>query len=150
LAGVVREVAGVVRPLVEKNANTFELRLADDLGTMCTDLTRLRQCLLNLLSNSCKFTEKGLIRLAGSRTAIAGGKGVSFTVKDTGIGMTPEQVEKLFVAFTQADLSTTRKYGGTGLGLVIPRRLCQMMGGDVLVSSAPAEGSTFTIKLPAV
>jgi signal transduction histidine kinase/CheY-like chemotaxis protein len=150
LGGMVREVAAVVRPLVEKNANTFELRVADNLGTMHTDLTRLRQCLLNLLSNACKFTEKGLIRLSVSRTSAAGEEWVSFTVKDTGIGMSPEQVEKLFVAFTQADLSTTRKYGGTGLGLVITRRLCQMMGGDVLVSSAPGQGSTFTMKLPAV
>jgi signal transduction histidine kinase/CheY-like chemotaxis protein len=150
LAATVREVAAVIRPLVEKNANTFELRVGDDLGTMHTDMTRLRQCLLNLLSNACKFTEKGVIRLAVSRTAIAGEEWVTFTVKDSGIGMSEDQVENLFVAFTQADLSTTRKYGGTGLGLVITRRLCQMMGGDVRVSSTPGQGSTFTIKLPAV
>jgi signal transduction histidine kinase/CheY-like chemotaxis protein len=150
LAPMVRDVAAVVRPLVEKNANTFEVQASDDLGTMHTDLTRMRQCLLNLLSNACKFTSKGVIRLAVTRTAIAGEDWVSFTVKDSGIGMTQEQMQKLFQAFTQADLSTTRQYGGTGLGLAITRRLCQMMGGDVTVASSPGRGSTFTIKLPAV
>jgi signal transduction histidine kinase/CheY-like chemotaxis protein len=150
LARMVRDTAAVVRPLVDRNANTFEVQAGDDLGTMHTDLTRLRQCLLNLLSNACKFTSKGVIRLAVTRTAVAGEEWVSFTVRDTGIGMTAQQMENLFQAFTQADLSTTRQYGGTGLGLAITRRLCQMMGGDVMVDSAPGRGSTFTIKLPAV
>lgn len=150
LAGMVRDVATVVRPLAEKNANTLEVQTPDGLGTMHTDLTRLRQCLLNLLSNACKFTEKGQIRVAVTRTAIAGEEWIVFSVKDTGIGLTEEQLQKLFEAFTQADLSTTRKYGGTGLGLVITRRLCQLMGGDITVASVPAQGSIFTIKLPAV
>jgi CheY-like chemotaxis protein len=115
-----------------------------------TDLTRLRQCLLNLLSNACKFTQKGLVRLTVTRTTIAGGDWILFAVKDTGIGMTEEQTQKLFEAFTQADLSTTRQFGGTGLGLAITRRLCRMMGGDVTVVSSPGRGSTFTLKLPAV
>jgi signal transduction histidine kinase/CheY-like chemotaxis protein len=150
LATMIRDVSVVIRPLVDKNTNTFEVHTSGELGTMHTDLTRIRQCLLNLLSNACKFTEKGTIRLAATRTAIAGEEWISFTVKDTGIGMTDEEVQKLFEPFTQADLSTTRKYGGTGLGLAITRRLCQLMGGDVSVASSPGRGSTFTVRLPAV
>src|SRR5262249_16782583 len=101
-------------------------------------------------SNACKFTDKGSIRVAVSRSAEEGEDWVTFQVSDTGIGMTGEQMQKLFQSFSQADLSTTRKYGGTGLGLAITRKLCQLMGGDVTVVSAPGQGSTFTIRLPAV
>jgi CheY-like chemotaxis protein len=112
-------------------------------------VTRVRQCLLNLLSNACKFTEKGNVTLAVDRQAGEDCDWITFEVRDSGIGLTPAQIQKLFQAFTQADSSTTRKYGGTGLGLVITKRFCQMMGGDVTVSSVLGQGSTFTIRLPA-
>jgi CheY-like chemotaxis protein len=145
-AAVVRDLASTVQPLVARNHNALEVRQAGDLGTMHADVTRLRQCLLNLLSNACKFTERGTIRLRAARE----GDTLTFEVSDTGIGMSAEQMGRLFQAFEQADLSTTRKYGGTGLGLAITRRLCQMMGGDIAVQSVPGKGSTFTIRLPAV
>ena len=136
IADLIREMATTVQPLVAKNGNTLEIADADGLGTMYADLTRIRQCLLNLLSNACKFTQQ--------RDDPPGGRPrepgpdrdwVVFRVRDSGIGMTPEQVGRLFQAFTQADASTTRKYGGTGLGLAITRKICQMMGGDVSVES---------------
>jgi CheY-like chemotaxis protein len=116
---------------------------------MHADVTKVRQCLFNLLSNASKFTEKGTIRLRVSRTASAGRDLLCFQVSDSGIGMTPEQLAKLFQAFSQADASTTRKYGGTGLGLALTRRFCQMMGGQVTVTSELGKGSTFSIQLPA-
>ncbi len=147
---VVDEVATTVRPLVEKNANRLELACAPDLGTMRADLVKVRQTLLNLLSNASKFTERGTITLAARREANGDGRDwLVFTVRDSGIGMTPEQMAKLFEAFTQADASTARRYGGTGLGLAITRRFCRMMGGDVRVASEPGKGSTFTVRLPA-
>jgi CheY-like chemotaxis protein len=131
--------------LVAKNSNTFELKCPPDAGDMRTDLTKLRQTLFNLLSNASKFTENGRITLEITR----GHDGlVHFAVRDTGIGMTPEQMEKLFTEFTQADASTTRKYGGTGLGLAISRKFCRMLGGDITVQSEPGRGSTFTATLP--
>jgi CheY-like chemotaxis protein/nitrogen-specific signal transduction histidine kinase len=149
VAAVVRDLAGTVQPLMARGANTLEVDAPPDLGTMHTDLTRLRQCLLNLLSNASKFTQNGVIRLTVSRSSDEGEDWVTFRVSDTGIGMTAEQQQKLFQAFTQADLSTTRKYGGTGLGLAITRRLCEMMGGEIAVESTPRQGSTFTVRLPA-
>ena len=116
---------------------------------MHADVTKVRQTLFNLLSNASKFTEGGTITLAVARETVDDAAWVTFRVSDTGIGMTPEQLASLFQAFTQADVSTTRKYGGTGLGLVITRRFCQMMGGDVTVDSAVGQGTTFTIRLPA-
>jgi CheY-like chemotaxis protein/anti-sigma regulatory factor (Ser/Thr protein kinase) len=144
LRPVIEEVATTVRPLLEQHGNRFELVAAPDLGRMRTDVTRLRQVLLNLLSNASKFTEQGAITLAVTREASE----MVFQVRDTGIGMTPEQMGRLFQAFAQADASTSSKYGGTGLGLAISRRFCQMMGGDVTVDSAPGRGSTFTVRLP--
>jgi len=144
LRPVIEEVATTVRPLLEQHGNRFELAAAPDLGTMRTDVTRLRQVLLNLLSNASKFTEQGSITLSVTREASE----MVFQVRDTGIGMTPEQMGRLFQAFAQADASTSSKYGGTGLGLAISRRFCQMMGGDVTVDSAPGRGSTFTVRLP--
>ena len=140
-----RDVAATVDPLVAKNANTFELKCPPDAGSMRTDLTKLRQTLFNLLSNACKFTEKGKVTLAITRRA---DHMVSFAVTDTGIGMTPEQMGKLFGEFVQADASTTRKYGGTGLGLAISRKFCRMLGGDITVESEPGKGSVFTAILP--
>jgi PAS domain S-box-containing protein len=147
----IEEVATTVAPLVEKNANRLEVRCAEDLGTMHADLTRTRQVLLNLLSNACKFTQRGVVTLRAEREPARDGTGpqLVFRVADSGIGMTEEQIGKLFEAFAQADASTTRNYGGTGLGLAITRRFCRMMGGEVTVESAPGRGSTFTVRLPA-
>jgi PAS domain S-box-containing protein len=149
-AEAVRAVAETVRPLVVKNDNALAVEVPDDLGTIRADLTKTRQALLNLLSNASKFTHGGTITLSAAREASGGREWFVFRVRDTGIGMGPDQVARLFRPFTQADGSTTRKYGGTGLGLTITRRFCQMMGGDVEVDSAPGRGSTFTIRLPAV
>ena len=147
----IEDVATTVTPLVEKNANRLEVRCAEDLGTMHADLTRTRQVLLNLLSNACKFTQRGVVRLAVGREPARDGTGpqVVFRVADSGIGMTAEQLGKLFEAFSQADASTAKNYGGTGLGLAITRRFCRMMGGEVTVESQPGRGSTFTARLPA-
>jgi PAS domain S-box-containing protein len=145
---VVQDVVSTVQPLVQKNGNTLAVRCAEDVGTMRADVTKLRQALFNLLSNAAKFTEQGTIRLEVEREAGANGTCLVFRVADTGIGMAPEQLGRLFQAFAQADASTTRKYGGTGLGLVITRRFCQMMGGDVSVESEPGVGTTFTIRVP--
>ena len=146
----VRDVVTTIRPLVQKNGNQLEVRCAEPLGTMRSDLVKVRQALLNLLSNACKFTDHGTITLtAGRERNGAGGEWLVFTIADTGIGMTSEQMGRLFEAFSQADASTARRYGGTGLGLAITRRFCQMMGGDVVVASEPGRGSTFTVRLPA-
>ena len=149
IAPMIQDVLGTIQPLVEKNANTLHLDHADNLGAMRADLTKVRQALFNLLSNACKFTERGTITLGVVREMGDGGAWINFRVTDTGIGMTPEQVGKLFQTFAQADASTTRKYGGTGLGLSISRQFCQMMGGEISVESAVGQGSTFTIRLPA-
>jgi PAS domain S-box-containing protein len=142
-------VASTVRPLVEKNANAFVVEGADGLGGMSADVTRIRQILLNLLSNASKFTERGTISLEVSRVAgEAGAEEVQFVVSDTGIGMTDEQIDRIFEAFAQAEASTTSKFGGTGLGLAISREFCRMMGGDIEVASTPGEGSMFTVRLP--
>jgi PAS domain S-box-containing protein len=141
---LIDEVVTTVRPLIAKHGNRFELEAADDLGTIRADATRMRQILLNLLSNASKFTADGVISLA----ALRDDGQLTLSVRDTGIGMTEEQMGRLFQAFTQAEASTASKYGGTGLGLAISRRLCQMMGGDVAVASEPGKGSTFTVRLP--
>ena len=145
VAPVVEQVASTVRPLVEKNANRLEVHCAAELGTMHSDVTRIRQVLLNLLSNASKFTDHGSITLEVERA----GPEVVFRVRDTGIGMTAEQLGRLFETFSQAEASTSVKYGGTGLGLAISRRFCQLMGGDVDVTSEVGVGSTFTVRLPA-
>ena len=145
IAPLVDQVATTVRPLVEKNANRLTVQCAEDLGAMHSDATRLRQVLLNLLSNASKFTDHGQITLDVTRD----GADVVFRVRDTGIGMTPDQLSRLFEAFTQAEASTAAKYGGTGLGLAISRRFCQLMGGDVAVESTAGKGSVFTVRIPA-
>jgi signal transduction histidine kinase len=149
LAQLLGEVVTAIEPLVEKNGNTFELVATADGGPVWSDMTRLRQVLLNLLGNACKFTEKGRIRLEARREGAGGGERVVFRVSDTGIGMTPEQLARLFQPFTQADGSTARKYGGTGIGLVISRRICRMLGGDITVESQAGHGTTFTAWVPA-
>ena len=149
VATLVRDIAAVIQPLAAKNSNRLDVRCPDAIGPMHADLTKVRQALFNLLSNACKFTERGTVSLAVAREAADGQEWVTFGVSDTGIGMSPEQLAKLFEAFTQADAATTRRYGGTGLGLALSRRLCRMMGGDVTAESEAGRGSTFTIRLPA-
>jgi signal transduction histidine kinase/DNA-binding response OmpR family regulator len=148
ISTMIQDVVTTIGPLVEKNANTLEVQCAPDLGSMRADLTKVRQTLFNLLSNACKFTERGTITLAVVGNTVDGVAWITFRITDTGIGMAPEQMGKLFQAFSQADASTTRKYGGTGLGLAITRHFCQMMGSDITVESTAGQGSTFTIRLP--
>jgi signal transduction histidine kinase/CheY-like chemotaxis protein len=150
LPAMIDEVMSTIGPLVQTNANTLKVVLAPDLGAMHADQTKVRQGLFNLLSNAAKFTRGGTITVDAERTSMDGREWIVFRVTDTGIGLSPGQMVKLFQDFTQADASTTRKFGGTGLGLALTRRFCQMMGGDVTVHSVPDEGSVFTIKLPAV
>jgi signal transduction histidine kinase/DNA-binding response OmpR family regulator len=141
------EVRAIIVPMAEKNSNAIEFRLADNLGTMRTDRTKLKQSLLNIFSNGSKFTQHGRLTLEVERFETDRPM-LRFAISDTGIGMTEEQLGRLFRAFSQADASTTKKYGGTGLGLAITRNFCQMLGGDVTVASKPGVGSTFTITLP--
>ena len=146
---MVREVNATIQPLAERNANTVQVEHRDDLGTMRADLTKVRQALFNLLSNACKFTKQGIIKLAVTRQAEGGTDWIVFSVADSGIGMTPEQMETLFEAFTQADASIAHQYGGTGLGLAITKRFCELMGGGITVESEAGKGSTFTVRIPA-
>ncbi len=149
VADLIRDVSTTIRPLVEKNANQLVVR-ADAVGRMHGDLTKIRQMLLNLLSNACKFTDHGTITLQVERASGPdGGDQLHFQVRDSGIGMTPAQMTRLFEAFAQADASTSRRYGGTGLGLAITKRFATLMGGDVSVESDPGKGSTFHVRLPA-
>ncbi len=147
---LVEEVVATIRPLAEKNGNGLAVACPNDVGTMRADGTRVRQALLNLLSNANKFTEGGAVTLEVAREQAEGREWVRFAVSDTGIGMTAEQMAKLFEEFIEVDAATRRRYGGTGLGLAISRRFCRMMGGDITVESQPGRGSTFTIRLPAV
>ena len=150
VAGLVDTLTTTAQPLADKNGNRLTVHCAGDFGAIHADLTRVRQIVLNLLSNACKFTEGGEVRLLVDRQTAGGRNWIRFAVTDTGIGMTPEQQDKLFQEFSQADSSTTRKYGGTGLGLAISQRLCRMMGGDIEVTSEPGVGSTFVARLPIV
>jgi len=171
IAALIEEVASTAAPLIEKNGNTLDLRQISNIGTMHADITKVRQILLNLLSNAAKFTKNGTITLTANREQISGdsheGKPekssqsevnshasipskefLVFHCIDTGIGMNPDQLQRIFQPFIQADASTTRKYGGTGLGLAISQRFCQMMGGNISLQSQEGVGSTFTIRLP--
>ena len=147
---MIDDVAATIQPMVEKNSNELKIERPFDLGGMRGDEVKVRQALFNLLSNAAKFTQSGSITLNVDRQRMDGSEWIVFEVTDTGIGLTSDKIVKLFKDFTQADTSTTRKFGGTGLGLALTRRFCQMMGGDVTVRSTPNEGSTFTIKLPAI
>jgi len=147
LVQLIDDVLGTARPLAEQNKNRLIVEIAGDLGTLTVDPMRLRQILLNLLSNACKFTKEGEVKLQARRMA-DGLDVIELSVSDTGIGMTPEQQAKLFEEFTQADASTAQRFGGTGLGLAIARKLARMMGGDVTVTSEPGKGSAFTVRLP--
>jgi len=148
LPTLIRDVASTIQPMVEKNGNSLEVSAEPDLGEMVSDVTRVRQVLLNLLSNATKFTHDGAIRLEAGIALRNGQRWVRLRVSDTGIGMTPDQLARLFQPFTQADSSTTRRYGGTGLGLTISRRFARMMGGDISVVSTAGAGSHFTLELP--
>jgi signal transduction histidine kinase len=146
VARLVGEVEAIVTPLVEKNGNALVVECAEDIGGMHADVVKVRQALFNLLSNAAKFTENGTVTLRVARD----GENVAFAIADTGIGMTEEQMGRLFEAFSQANVETSRKYGGTGLGLALSREFCRMMGGDITVESEAGVGSTFTIVLPVV
>jgi PAS domain S-box-containing protein len=145
---MVEDVASTVRPMTDKNANRLEVHCPPDVGEMRGDLTKVRQMLLNLLSNASKFTSSGRIDLEVARERNGGDDTFVFRVRDTGIGMTPEQQQRVFEAFSQAEASTARKFGGTGLGLAISKRFCEMMGGGIELESELGKGSTFTIRLP--
>jgi adenylate cyclase len=148
LAPLINEVIGTAGQLAEQNKNRLVIDAQDNLGALTVDAMRLRQILLNLLSNACKFTKEGEVKLRARRVA-NGRNWIELAVADTGIGMTPEQQAKLFEEFTQADAPTARRYGGTGLGLAITRKLARMMGGDVTLASESGKGSVFTLRLPA-
>jgi signal transduction histidine kinase len=147
LVPLIDEVVGTARQLAEQNKNRLTAEVPDDLGSLTVDPMRLRQVLFNLLSNACKFTKEGEVRLKAKRVA-DGRNWIELAVADSGIGMTPEQQAKIFEEFTQADSSTAQRFGGTGLGLAITRKLARMMGGDVTVASESGKGSLFTVRLP--
>jgi signal transduction histidine kinase/ActR/RegA family two-component response regulator len=144
----VQEAAETARPLITARGNRLEVRCPEDIGALREDVTKVRQVLLNLLSNAAKFTQDGVVSLEVAREVGFEGNWVIFRVRDTGIGMTPEQTAKLFEAFQQADGGTMRRYGGTGLGLAISKKFCRMMGGDITVETRAGKGSTFTVRLP--
>jgi signal transduction histidine kinase len=147
LTPLIDEVVGTARQLAEQNKNRLVVDAPDNLGALTVDPMRLRQILLNLLSNACKFTKQGEVKLR-ARKLVDGRRWIELAVADSGIGMTAEQLGKLFQEFTQADASTAQRFGGTGLGLAISRKLARMMGGDVLVTSELGKGSVFTVRLP--
>jgi signal transduction histidine kinase/DNA-binding response OmpR family regulator len=147
IASLNDEVRAIIVPMAEKNGNTLVCQLANDLGSMRTDRTKLKQSLLNILSNGSKFTENGKLTLKAERFGTDKPM-MRFAITDTGIGMSEEQLGRLFQAFSQAEASTTRKYGGTGLGLAITANFCKLLGGEVTVVSTPGKGSTFTMVLP--
>jgi signal transduction histidine kinase len=147
LAPLINEVIGTAGQLAEQNKNRLVVDAQENLGALTVDPMRLRQILLNLLSNACKFTKEGEVRLRARRVA-NGREWIELAVADTGIGMTPEQQAKLFEEFSQAEATTAQRFGGTGLGLALSRKLARMMGGDVTVASEPGNGSVFTVRLP--
>lgn len=145
---LVQDISTLVQPLVSKNQNTLKICCPPDIGFMQSDLTRVQQCLFNLLSNACKFTEQGLITFTAWRDRINGQEWILFTVQDTGIGISEEQTTKIFQPFAQASPSLTRKYGGTGLGLAITKSFCELLGGEIHLHSILGQGATFSIRLP--
>ncbi len=145
---LIEEIAATIKHLMEKNDNKLVIDFEGDIGDLHSDMVKVRQALFNLLSNAAKFTQDGEIRIHARKLDPSMGDWVEISVSDTGIGMSQDQLEKLFQPFVQADASTTRKYGGTGLGLYITRRYCELLGGELQVNSKPNEGSTFTVRLP--
>jgi signal transduction histidine kinase len=150
LAPLIDDVVKTIEPLAAKNANQVAVHCEAAIGTIHADQMRLRQALLNLMSNANKFTDRGTITIDAHQGRENGRDWITLAIVDTGIGMTPEQMGKLFQEFSQASSTTASKYGGTGLGLAISRRFCQMMGGDITVTSEPGRGSTFMIRLPRI
>jgi signal transduction histidine kinase len=150
LAPLVDDIVKTIEPLAAKNANRIVAQYNGVINAIHADQTRVRQALLNLISNANKFTSKGTITIDACQQTENGREWITLAVADTGIGMTPEQIGRLFQEFSQASSSTASKYGGTGLGLVISQRFCRMMGGDITVESEPGRGSTFTIRLPRI
>jgi signal transduction histidine kinase len=150
LAPVIDDVVRTIEPLAGKNGNQIKLCCQAEIGNLHADQMRLRQALLNLMSNANKFTDRGTITIDARHGQQNGRDWITLAVADTGIRMTAEQIGKLFQEFSQASSATASKYGGTGLGLVISRRFCQMMGGDITVESEPGRGSSFTIRLPRI
>jgi signal transduction histidine kinase/DNA-binding response OmpR family regulator len=148
ISDMLNDLKATIQPLATKNANRFELDCSEGIGKISTDQTKLRQTLLNLLSNASKFTHEGRITLEARREQIEGKEWVVFSVSDTGIGMSQEQLSGVFDPFSQAELSTTKQFGGTGLGLAISKQFSELMGGDIGVESAPGEGTVFTVRLP--
>jgi len=148
VSGLVEEAHALVEPLAARNGNRLVVQCPDDIGAIVSDQTKLKQSLLNLLSNACKFTEQGTVTLTVERAGAGAEEQILFVVADNGIGMTPAQLGRLFEAFSQADSSTTRRFGGTGLGLAITRSFARMLGGDVTVTSVAGEGSQFVLMLP--
>ena len=146
---IISDVVTTVTPLIEHNHNKFSVFCPDEIGNMVTDVVKVRQVLINLLGNAGKFTENGNVELIVSRITDHDKAWIEFVVRDNGIGICEDQLENLFVEFIQADVSATRKYGGTGLGLTISKRYCHMLGGDISVASKVDEGSVFTVQLPA-
>ncbi len=149
VAAFVRDAAGTVEPLIQRKSNTLVLDIGEDVGVMRSDAVKVRQCLFNLLGNAAKFTERGTITLVVRRAPSAERDWITFAIRDTGIGMTPEQLGRLFKRFNQADETTTRKFGGTGLGLALSRGFARLLGGDITVDSVEGRGTCFTIRLPA-
>ena len=148
IADLIEEVMMTIEPLAAQNNNTLSVSVESDVDRISVDLIKVKQCLLNLLSNACKFTFDGKISVRVFREVEDEHSWICMAVADSGIGMTPEQLGRIFHVFAQADSSTTRKYGGTGLGLVISRKFCQLLGGDITVTSESGKGSEFTIRLP--
>ncbi|MFL2527097.1 MAG: response regulator [Candidatus Azotimanducaceae bacterium] len=148
IATLIDDVASTTQHLAKANGNRLLIECSDDIGLMNSDITRARQIVFNLVSNACKFTKNGRVNILAKKEEIGSEEFVKIEVRDTGIGMTEEQMSKLFSSFTQADSSTTRKYGGTGLGLSISKQLANMMGGELMVASELGSGSAFTALLP--
>ena len=149
-ASLIHDLMVSVEPLAKKNNNRIEVVCPPDLGKAMGDPTRIRQCVLNLVGNACKFTKDGTVKVTARRLLVGGADSIQVAVSDTGIGMSPEQVGRLFQAFTQVDASAGRKFGGTGLGLAISQKLSATMGGQITVQSELGKGSTFTMTIKAM
>lgn len=150
ISEIIRDVAATAAPLIAKKHNQLTTELAEDLGAIETDPLKLRQCILNLLSNAAKFTSHGMIKLVVRKAGGRSDERLIIEVSDSGIGMSRESLSRIFQNFSQAELDTTQKFGGTGLGLALTQRFCKLMGGTVSVDSELGEGSTFVIELPYV
>ena len=150
LAELVQEVVSTVGPIAQQKENELGFKVLGNLGAATTDATKLRQILLNLIGNAAKFTEAGKITITAVRTELASAGWVEFRIQDTGIGISENELENLFKDFHQANASTSTKYGGTGLGLAVSRKLCKLLGGDISCQSEPGQGSCFTVRIPTV